>query len=712
MQSNEGVKYSNIDTTSGALAPLKDNKDLNANLKPSIAYFNEHWIDSDENRDYVKFQDKIFYSNGQTRPQWSPNGYNWFQLGIDSPSEAPTVTATVSQEVPAINVLTGQIGNPSQMSQDFLLQGFMEDTNYLADIKQYRLNVSNSNVYCRVVKKWNFYYTTPTSLYGFFFKALYPSYYLNNSSVYVKSRNTEKYSKVNYRQSPVNPNAYTYPIMNIQPSNNPTQTYLDELEILNLEDKELNIIGVESGDFGSVIYSTTIKTPKLEVIQDGDKDINVEFILSLQIAKLNESSTKLKLFINGVNFEVELGKDGNFYTIGEITALKLEDYLNSESIYATSYLYTYVSSDGTESTPSKSASIPDKFYPAYISVQASEDPQVTRIKLYRQNSQIGGGYQLVKEYPNITQTIVDYSSDSAIDGAALASYNYLPAPDGLRHLTLYNVMLFGSIADKLYYTDVANPYAWSGFNYIDFDDTITGIGGTSNGLLVFTRTSTYIVTGTSPDSFSKYLLSSGVGCVLHKSIQPRHNSLVWLSEDSVCSSNGGEIQNLSMSKLGVLDIKTPRCSAILNDIYYLSHQDGTLITDFRFDLVFRESDKVYLGLSVNGNQLFGVEDSGKLVELHKGQTPLSIDYLSPKFSDGSISTLKTYKDIYFHSTGDLTAKVFIDDKMVGTKLLAKGFDELKVSSENTRGYSIQFDISGTGTLNEIEYKVESRQNGR
>lgn len=760
LQSNEGVKYLNIDTTTGALAPLKENKDLNAKIKPHFTYFNGHWVDSDEERDYVKFQEKIFYSNGVTRPQWSKDGFTWYELGIDKPSDDSFSVNILNGNVLNIKPLFGYfsygdnaqcqttpglvnvttcgfntlldfetasfpggspIGNRNRVEIVTNISSYIYEEG--SDIK-YDGKVAIKKVFTNTEESFSpvmirehstinepFYFddplqiTSPIHRQGWYVKVddseEFNSYDLASYGVLDNKRECRVFG---YVSSQLNQNQF-------KPTKNLIYAELRDIVSIVVFDKNNNIKGVYQQELPQDFNPT--KHPSAG---------GFVYFAGFSFEWIFETTDKVEIYVKG--FRVATRDYSNIVTKNRVyvnsEAIRQEETVSLEStlmrVSRTSYIITY-ESDFSESLPSNPKSVmsashqgSSSVYPV-LNISSCSDSQVTKINVYRMGGSLTQ-YSLVKSFTNTDFTFIDNLLDSEIDGAVLNSYNNTPAPEGLEYLTLYNTILFGSIKDKLYYTNIANPFVWSQFNFIDFDDIITGIGGTSNGLLVFTRHSTYIITGTSPDTFSKYTLSSGVGCILHKSIQSLQNTLLWLSEDSICASNGGNIQTLSRDKLNIIELKTPRCSAVLNDVYYLSHNSGTLIADFRFGLTFRESDKVYYGLDVKDNTLYGVEVDDKFVEVNGEEKPLEIQYLSPKFSDGSISTMKIYKDIYFHSTGNLKAKVFIDDNLAGEQVLNKGFTEIKVNSAETRGYSIQFEVTGTGTLNEIEYKVEGRQNGR
>lgn len=765
LQSNEGVKYSNIDTTTGALAPLKDNKDLNAKIKPHFTYFNGHWVNSDEERDYVKFQGKIFYSNGVTRPQWSEDGFTWYGLGLDKPLDDSFSVSLLNGTALSIKPLFGyfsQGDNPRcETTPGFVevtvcglntLLDFETDSfptvNVIGSRKRVEIITNiNSSIYeegsevtyaGKVAIKKLFTNTeesfspvmirevaTHTSILGISGDFVDASSRIHRQGWYVRVDDSKEFIANDlvsygtyYKQLASNKfesGAVCYVSSTpsqeqFKPTKNLIHMELEDIVSLVVFDKENNIKSVYQVELPQSF------NPTKQPLAGG-----FVYFAGFSFEWIFEQTDRVEIYAKG--FRVATRTHSDIVTSNRVyvnsEAIRQEETISLEStllkISSVKYVITY-ESEFSESPPSNPQSVggainPDSNIFPVLNISASLDANVTKINVYR----IGGSltqYSLVKSFPNTDFTFIDNLLDSEIDGAVLNSYNNTPAPTGLEYLTLYNTILFGSIKDKLYYTNIANPFVWSQFNFIDFDDIITGIGGTSNGLLVFTRNSTYIITGTSPDTFSKYTLSSGVGCILHKSIQSLQNTLLWLSEDSICASNGGNIQTLSRDKLNIIELKTPRCSAVLNDVYYLSHNSGTLIADFRFGLTFRESNKVYYGLDVKDNTLYGAEVDDKFVEVNGGEKPLEIQYLSPKFSDGSISTMKIYKDIYFHSTGNLKAKVFIDDNLAGEQVLNKGFTEIKVNSVETRGYSIQFEVTGTGTLNEIEYKVEGRQNGR
>jgi len=380
------------------------------------------------------------------------------------------------------------------------------------------------------------------------------------------------------------------------------------------------------------------------------------------------------------------------------------------------YCYTYYNSaDGAESAPSEySAEVSYTTDNITISnILPSTDPQVTGIKLYR----LGGPYTemvLVATLAANSTSYVDTLADLSIDGAILTSSTSGQAPSGLDHLTEHNVMLFGSIGDKLYYTDVAFVNNWSPFYFIDFDATIIGLGSTQNGLLVFTKDKTYIVTGTSPTTLSKILLHGSQGCLNHKTIKYIDNNLIWQSRDGLCTSNGGSVTIITLDKLGLLSL-----SAISGEIwdnqYFLFHTTGILIADFRFGpLVFRDLSIIANGTwySEQFDKLYYIDTAGKLWSLFNGNSYLSYTYKTGRLTEGALTVVKNYKTFYVYAYGVATVKIYIDGILSLTKVLEVGLNEIKPPQTDRLGYYVEFEVSGTGEVAEIEYKMEARQNGR
>jgi len=429
-------------------------------------------------------------------------------------------------------------------------------------------------------------------------------------------------------------------------------------------------------------------------------------------------------------------EDGvNYYEVGETTysiaggatiidtksTETLGDlYISDREIFTYCYTY-YNSANGIESPPSPISeevnSAGNDVIIAPLPKSTETDVTIDKIRLYK----IGGGltaYTLVHEFDHPAVATPEYKDGTGVLSLAgssiLDSLNHDRPVEGLKYLTEAYAMLFAAVGDKLYFTEIAKPYSWPAEFFIDFDGDITGIGAMSNGLLVFTKFKTYIVVGNSPASFSKFLLSSSQGCISHQSVAFVDNQLLWMSLDGLCTTSGGIIQVVSRPKVGKLTFNTIYSAAVHDSIYYLSyyHPLGNKIMafDFRYNQIVRD-------IEVIGEQVVTALDNvyqyynGTLQRLFDGDL-LQMHWKSPVFTEGSYSNYKNYKDIYIRYNGTFNIKVFIDG------ILANEIDvtgdkmyNLKLGNGVTKGYGIEFEIEGTGTVYEIQYKVEPRQKG-
>lgn len=377
------------------------------------------------------------------------------------------------------------------------------------------------------------------------------------------------------------------------------------------------------------------------------------------------------------------------------------------------YCYTYYNvNDGTESQPSAYSSelVVSNNKVLVSNILASTDPQVTHIRLYR----LGGTLEdmfLVVELSNADQSYEDNIGDLDILGYALDSHNNAPAFTGTKYLTEANAMIFGAIDNKLYYTDVGFPDYWSEFNYIVFDDTITGLGQTQSGLIVFTMFKAYIIVGTSPTTLSKYLLSGNQGCLNHKTIRFVNNTLIWVSTDGICASSGGDIQVITKNKLGIIKFNDIKDSIVYNEVYYLSANNKVVALDFRYTTNVRELD-IYPSSFMYYKDLLYFVDGSYVYTLGTNGFNKNLKYKSGNISDGSLTIIKTYKSFYAYSTGNLTITIYIDDALVSITQLLGGVEEIKIPNQYRQGYNFSYKVEGSGELFELEYKVEGRQNGR
>lgn len=375
------------------------------------------------------------------------------------------------------------------------------------------------------------------------------------------------------------------------------------------------------------------------------------------------------------------------------------------------YLWTfYNSSTGSESGPSPLT--PTYNVASGGTISFTNIPTTTeadKIRLYR----VGGvlsSFALVAQLDAGTTSFVDTIPDTDIDGRILTSELYLPAPVGLTYLEESSGMVFGAVGSTVRFTPIGKPDAWPEAYSIPFGTTVVGLAEVTNGVLVFTKTKTYILVGTGPDTLTKQLIDPNQGCLSATSIQKVAGAAIWVSSNGICTSSGGPAQVITRNKLGNISIDSAS-SMYYDDVYYCLDYDGTTYAiSFAYGGTIKR-----LKLGINSfvkdeTTLFGWLN-GYLYELFAGEELLEFEYVSPRFIEGRASELKAYKKFYFFGKGDIIVNIIIDDDTVVADTLLNSGDSTVIQSpqEEQRGHYVQFSIKGKGELLELEYEAARRE---
>lgn len=383
-----------------------------------------------------------------------------------------------------------------------------------------------------------------------------------------------------------------------------------------------------------------------------------------------------------------------------------------------SYYYTYYrDTDGTESAPNTLAEITDVLKSVAISgFVASPDTSVTHYRLYRIGDDLVNP-TLVEEIVTGTTAYTDFYADIDIaENGVITTEGIIKPPPNLANLTIHNVSAFGSDDNIVKFSEVGDVETWNPFYFFTMEDTVTGLASTQNGLLVFLKNKTYIVTGNDPSNYTKTLISSSQGCVNHNSIQFCDKFTVWLSLDGICASTGADVSVISEPKLGKISL-IPNDSVYFEQQYYLFHSTGTLVMDIRTGsakfntrslLVLSAYYSVYEDcVYILKQQVTGI------TKLNTGSSLDQFRYKTGKIPVTMLTEVKIFKNIYIYITGSITVDIYMDGKLVvDDKPLKQGLNDIKLPNAELRAYYVEFDFVGTGEILEIEFKVSPRQNGR
>lgn len=405
--------------------------------------------------------------------------------------------------------------------------------------------------------------------------------------------------------------------------------------------------------------------------------------------------------------------EDTIYDISSNELLDNDDFGPLDGTY--SYVYTfYDNNKGVESAPSAVSAELEVLGGAIQvgNLAISSNSTVTHKILYRVGGNVGEFTQVAKLANSVT-SYLDEVKDTDLDDTQLSSDSYDAPPSGLKYLIEAYAMLFGVVGTKLYYTPIGVPDAWPGDYYIEIGETITGIGAAANGLLVFTKYKTYLISGTGPTSLIKYLLSGDQGCLSHYSIATTQGSLFWTSTDGICTSSGGIPQVVTKSVLGKVNLDPVR-AVVFDEVYYCLNSDGSVLAiDYRYSgAVIKWLEPGVDSLVVANDKLYGHLD-GYLYELFASTELEEFKYKSPRLTEGVATVLKTYKKIFIYSKGVIELKVYIDDVLVAVgNYTDEDTHTIQVPQELQRGCFIQFEVTGTGTVYEISYDAGGSKNGQ
>lgn len=455
------------------------------------------------------------------------------------------------------------------------------------------------------------------------------------------------------------------------------------------------------------------------------QELSVDYIGSKGI-KIGTNNTSLKYFnvyrlykgiyyIVGSTSDMAVEVHDKSYVISDNEMYKSSDFGSSKDVR--NYVYTYFStSSGIESAPSElSTDLEVEINKVDVrNFVSSLEPSVDSIKLYRMGGSLTSFYLVdTLSITSIeTQIYIDTKTDlEVLEGTALETMESVKPIQGLKFLTEWNSTLFACIDSVLWFSEVGTVDKWRANNWIQFPEHITGIGATQNGLMVFSRSRTWILSGESRDTYFKYLLNGSQGCITHNTISYIDNSLVWLSLDGICSSIGSNIQIISYDKLGKLNVN-PIISSVYDQQYFLFHEDGCIVADFREGLRFYTLDTIVRGSYYSSyyNELYIlVEDSLGVFKYGKGDL-LSFKYKTGRIVEQGKTNYKIYKNVYVYNEGDVLMSVYVDGTAIHSNLiLDEGSNQVKLDSGDSSGYFIELEFSGTGTISEIEFNSTPRQ---
>ena len=348
-------------------------------------------------------------------------------------------------------------------------------------------------------------------------------------------------------------------------------------------------------------------------------------------------------------------------------------------------------------------------------IMVSSDTNVDKIRIYRLGHTLVSMHLLttIDNVKNADSSrgqpddifysdILSDNPDSTLNEVLTSSSNYA-VPDNCKNLTLAYGMFFVFDNNKLLFSSIGDANYWPPENSITLPENGKGILAISQGLLLFTLYETYLLTGTSLTNFSLIKISSTQGCVDSKSCHVVKNTPLWLSNDGICTYQGGQVLTYSRSRLGKLDFDFLN-AGVYDEQYFLIENSGkVLVLDLRFEPIFYT-----LNHNIALENIFTIQNqflASKADQIYQHSTTdyEELAYVSPIFTHNDYTALKYYNKIFIRYDGTFNVTMYIDSQEVfNLDISGNTTAELHCPSDKQVGYSCQFEIEGKGTIYSIK----------
>ena len=740
---NQGVIYENIDIKTGILSPSKEEVVTDIPYCRSMYYFKNKWItplNCTEEFHYVEYNDTLYCNSMNGHIFKTEDGVNWEPLVITSSGVAPKVNGSSEYQIP--------ISDSERYNRLFTTVRNILDETYVVENKAIVV----------YIRDWN--HSSALVVPGFHSVKIEVFDYVTLALEYTGTFPSLSDSLARF----------TIPIL--------------PLTLNKLYEFRLTLIGKSSyyvrSEWRTVSNTYAVPEPttdiKLDniVVYDAGSGINYSFIDTTEVVIATEDfysasgdrhmSTTYEAFNITTNtldyfktsyvdllehrIPVSLNPNCNYKftaTHNGVNSSKSQDFTRATSAIGSgasvpavvprgglnatyTYVYTYFKSkSGDESAPS-AVSDPVTVVNGSVDLYGilpSSTPGVDTIIIYRMGGALTS-YAEVARIPNSQTSFVDTKSDLDIAGTTLTTIG-TTADINVIYISETNGMLLGAWGNKLYYSDIAFVNRWRQLSFIEYSFEITGIATNPNGILVFGRNQTYIVTGTSPESFTNFLLSSSQGCISYNSIQNWNNITTFCSFDGICISSGGDI--IVFTEPLIRDIASSSdivSSAVFENEYYLFLHNmyyilnktclraETSVKNITNSHYAKPIDRLLVGMNNEVNEIekdFIVVSSDISASSFPARANRkSLRYKSPIYSESSLTLAKYWKSVVILCAGreeyKSTFGIIGDDNINFSVELYKGINEIKLPQTTlTKLFFIQFYIVGKLDIVEIRFST-------
>jgi len=233
--------------------------------------------------------------------------------------------------------------------------------------------------------------------------------------------------------------------------------------------------------------------------------------------------------------------------------------------FETSYVYTYVSAYGEEGPPSAASTVvttDDNQTVNLSDLQTSTNKSNSNLlkkRIYRSNTGSNTtAFQFVTELALSATTYADTSDNDELAELIPSTYWIGPPdddtalyPDGPMKglLPLPNGVFAGFTGKRICFSEPFLPHAWPVAYRITLEEDIVSIAAASNGIVVGTKGTPYLVVGTDPQSMTPLRLEIGQACLNKRSMVDMGPYVMYAGPDGLIAAAGNNAEVVTEGQL-------------------------------------------------------------------------------------------------------------------------------------------------------------------
>lgn len=365
--------------------------------------------------------------------------------------------------------------------------------------------------------------------------------------------------------------------------------------------------------------------------------------------------------VSTLTVELSAAATGTGNSASVANGVKLGGNSDAELDYETSYVYTFVSAYGEEGPPSPASTVittDDNMTVAISGLETSTsitNTNLSKKRIYRSNTGSNTtDFQFVTELALSATTYTDVTKNNEL-AEIIPSTSWIGPPDddstlypdgplkGL--LALPGGVLAGFTGKRLCLSEPFQPHAWPVAYRLTLDEPIVSIAATSNGLIVGTEGTPYLVTGTSPSSMSSIKIETAEACLSKRSMVDMGESVMFAGPDGLLAARGVQVLNATEQLISPAQWQTKYYPSTITGFYWQGRYVGFYNTGSGFGgFIFdpRQGANAFVDLDAGGLIRGGFTDpddnelyiiiGNKIKKFQGSNTALTYNWKSKDFS--------------------------------------------------------------------------------